>query len=54
MTTVRRIIAASVAAGAIALSIGITQATAAPVAKSITVKVTATSGGGQGGWPLAK
>lgn len=52
MTTVRRIIAATVAAGALALSMGIAQADAAAV--NPTTKTVVAAGGGQGSWPLAK
>lgn len=52
MSIARRIIAASVAAGALALGMGITQASAAAVVKSTGTVVV--NGGGQGGWPLAK
>lgn len=49
MTIVRKIIATVVAAGALAVGVGIVQADAAPVTKS-TSKVS-TQGGGQGEWP---
>lgn len=53
MTILRKIVATSIAAGAIALSLGISQASAAPVVKS-SGKTVVAFGGGQGGWPLAK
>ncbi|MCA0252878.1 MAG: hypothetical protein LCH76_11440 [Actinobacteria bacterium] len=52
MTVIRKIIAASVAASAIALTVGAAQATAAPVVKS--TKTVVALGGGQGNWPLAR
>ncbi|MCW5952440.1 MAG: hypothetical protein KIT69_09305 [Propionibacteriaceae bacterium] len=54
MTTVRRIIAATVAAGALALSMGIAQADAAAVNPTTKTGVVVAAGGGQGSWPLAK
>lgn len=51
MSIVRKIVAVTVAAGA--LGLGLAQAAqAAPLAKSGTVVTT--MGGGQGNWPLAK
>lgn len=52
MSTIRKIVAVAVAAGTLGLSFGISQAQAAPMAKSGTTVVAL--GGGQGGWPLAK
>ncbi len=51
-TIIRRIVATAVAAGALALSVGVTQASAAPVVKSSVGKVALAAGGGQGGWPF--
>ncbi|MGC3956323.1 MAG: hypothetical protein QM804_19125 [Propionicimonas sp.] len=53
MNVFRKIIATSIAAGAIALSIGISQASAAPVVKA-PGKSVVVFGGGQGNWPLGK
>ena len=51
--TIRRIVATAVAAGALALGVGVTQATAAPVVKSSLGKIVVlAAGGGQGGWPF--
>lgn len=52
MSIIRKIVAVTVAAGTLALGFGISQAQAAPQAKTGTVVTTL--GGGQGGWPLAK
>jgi hypothetical protein len=54
MTITRRIIAATVATGALALGMGITQSSAATLVKAPSSKTVVVNGGGQGGWPLAK
>lgn len=50
MAILRKIIAATVAAAAIGVSVGITQAEAAPVKFPTSVVVTPL--GGQGEWPI--
>lgn len=54
MTIARRIIAATVATGALALTMGVAQSSAATLAKASSSKTVVVNGGGQGGWPLAK
>jgi hypothetical protein len=51
MAIFRKIIAASIAAGALAITVGVSTAEAAPVVKDTTVSVRP-MGGGQGGWPI--
>jgi hypothetical protein len=53
MSAIRRIVATAVAAGALALTVGVTQSAAAPVVKPSIAKSTV-NGGGQGGWPFDK
>lgn len=47
MSVLRKLVAVTVAAGALALSVGVVQAQAEPVSGSIVTPL----GGGQGNWP---
>jgi len=51
MAIIRKIIATSIAAGALAITVGVTTAEAAPVISNTTVSVRPL-GGGQGNWPI--
>ncbi|MEA4942822.1 MAG: hypothetical protein VB080_00145 [Propionicimonas sp.] len=52
MTTIRKIVATTITAAALAVSIGVVDAQAASLVKGSTTVVV--NGGGQGNWPLAR